>query len=70
MNAAHPNYGFSPNDCNFKETMQTDKGGEGRKRVLQARSNFNQQGRALRLINKMADKTTSLLSGHVSLLSP
>lgn len=54
----------------FKETMQTDKRGEGRKRVLQARSNFNHQGRALGWLTKWQEKPSSLWSGHVSLLSP
>lgn len=62
--------GFHQPIAIFKETMQTDKGGEGRKRALRARSNFNQQGRALRLIRKWQKKTTSLLNGCVSLLSP
>lgn len=50
--------GFHQPIAIFEETMQTDTGGEGRKRALQARANFNQRGRALTLINKMAGKHT------------
>lgn len=64
------NYGFSPERLQFSRRLYKQTG-RGKERACKACSlKFQSNRKAPRVINKMAEKTSSLLKRHVSFQSP